>query len=298
MSPSAKIGVLSGSEVGGVSNPVVDRFVRKFVPSVAKITYNPVLKVAVDVPDRFFSMFFAHLRKLPPNHLRMRIGVGNNFFRNQAWYMNVAKDFWFFAMSQSWVKMDSTIVDIGCGCGKFAHHLRDYEFNGSTFRGKYIGIDIDLEMLDWCRHHFDQERFEFYQSTHVSRVYNENGDGSLYTLPIPSNTVNFVFSSSLFTHLLERELENYMIESFRVLVPRGIMAMNCYLMDYPPPTMGGRHTFQHRIKEAFVESLKLPEAAVAFNSSFFVDLAAKIGFTDSKLVTSANTDKPLLVCQK
>jgi hypothetical protein len=153
-------------------------------------------------------------------------------------------------------------------------------------------------MLAWCRHHFDLDRFEFFQSTHASKVYNESGNGTLYTLPIPSDTVNFVFSSSLFTHLLEREVNNYMSESFRVLVPGGIMAMNCFLMDYAPPTMGGRHTFRHRIGEAFVESLRLPEAAVAFNSSFLVDLAAKIGFTDSKLITSANTGKPLLVCQK
>jgi SAM-dependent methyltransferase len=281
-----------------LSNPAVDRFVRKFVPSVAKVTYNPVLKVVVDFPDRFFGLFFAGLRKLPPNHLRMRIGVSNHIFRNQAWYINAAKDFWFFVMSRGWVDMDSTIVDIGCGCGKFAHHLRDYEFNGSAFQGKYIGIDIDQEMLDWCGHHFDHERFEFYQSTHASKVYNENGNGSLYTLPMPPDTVNFVFSSSLFTHLLEREVNNYMSESFRVLVPGGIMAMNCFLMDYPPPTMGGRHTFQHRIGEAFVESLKLPEAAVAFNSSFLLDLAAKIGFTDAKLIGSATTGKPLLACQK
>lgn len=194
--------------------------------------------------------------------------------------------------------MDSTIVDIGCGCGKFAHHFRDYQFNGETFRGKYIGIDIDPEMLDWDRRHFDAERFEFHQSSHASKVYNADGADEIYTLPIPSDTVNFVFSSSLFTHLLEREINNYMSESFRVLVPGGIMAMNCFLMDYPPPTMGGRHTFRHKIGEAFVESLKLPEAAVAFNSSYLFDLAAKIGFASSKLVTSVNADKPLLVCQK
>lgn len=281
-----------------MSNPLVDRVARRFVPSIAKVTYNPALKLVVDLPDKLFGLFFADLRRLPPNHLRMRIGVGNNIFRNQAWYMNAAKDFWFFAMSQSWVNMNSTIVDIGCGCGKFAHHLRDYEFNGSAFKGKYIGIDIDQEMLDWCRRHFDLERFEFHQSTHLSKVYNENGVGTLYTFPIPSGTVNFVFSSSLFTHLLEREVNNYMCESFRVLVPGGVMAMNCFLMDYPPPTMGGRHTFQHRIGEAFVESLKLPEAAVAFTSSFLFDLAGKVGFTDSRLITSANTGKPLLVCQK
>ncbi len=275
-----------------------DRFLRKFLPSVAKISYNPVLKLLVNASDILPNLMISSFRQLPPNHLRIRVGVGNHVLGNQPWYYTGALGFWFYVFSRSWVTWDSTIVDIGCGCGKFAHHFRDYEFNGSRFRGKYIGIDIDPEPLEWCRKHFDSERFEFHLSSHASKVYSGTGAGEPYTLPIASDTVNFVFSSSLFTHLLEPELVNYMSESYRVLAPGGIMAMNCFLMDYPPPTFGGRHTFAFKMGNAFVESMKLPEAAVAFESKFLIDLAAQIGFSSSELVTSANTGKPLLVCQK
>ncbi len=290
--------IIVGEGVNDLASAATDRFVRKFLPSVAKISYNPVLKFLADAADILPNLLVSDFRALPPNHLRIRIGVGNKVFGNQPWYYLGARDFWFYALSQSWVTTDSKIVDIGCGCGKFAHHWRDYEFNGSRFSGKYIGIDIDPELLGWCRRHFDAERFEFYLSSHASKVYHEAGEGRQYTIPIDANTVDFVFSSSLFTHLLEPELINYMTESHRVLQAGGIMAMNCFLMDYPPPTFGGRHTFGFKIGNAFVESMKLPEAAVAFESRFLFSLAEQVGFQSSRLVTGPNTGKPLLVCHK
>jgi len=191
-----------------------DRFIRRFVPSLAKISYNPVLKLLLDCPDTVANIFFPEFRGLPPNHLRVRVGVGNKIFSNQTWYFIGARDFWYFALNQSWVDFESTIVDIGCGCGKFAHHFRDYNYNGSRFRGRYIGIDIDPEMLDWCRRQFDNERFEFHQSSHASKVYNHSGAGEPYALPLASGTADLVFSASLFTHLLDPEILNYMSESF------------------------------------------------------------------------------------
>jgi len=294
--PAADNSISKG--VYALASASTDRFLRKFVPSVAKISYNPVLKFLLDACDIVPNLLIRDFRHLPPNHLRVRIGVSNNVIGNQPWYYTGALSFWLYCFSRGWVTMDSTIVDIGCGCGKFAYHFRDYEFNGSRFSGKYIGIDIDPEPLAWCRNHFDSERFEFHLSSHASKVYAGTGAGEAYTLPIGSGTVNFVFSSSLFTHLLEPELVNYMAESHRVLAPGGIMAMNCFLMDYPPPTFGGRHTFAHKMGNAFVESVRLPEAAVAFESKFLLDLADKVGFRSSELVTGANTGKPLLVCTK
>ena len=277
---------------------VFDRSIRKLVPSLARLTYNPAFKLLLDAPDFVGSLFFPQFRGLPPNHLRVRIGVGNNIFNNQPWYLTGAKDFWFFALNQSFIDFNSTIVDIGCGCGKFAYHLRDYDYNGSKFRGKYVGIDIDTEMLSWCRGHFDSERFAFHLSSHASKVYNDSGTGEPYTLPLAPDTVNMVFSTSLFTHLLEPEILNYMSESFRVLIPGAVMVMNCFLMDYPPYTFGGRHTFRFKMGNAFVESLKLPEAAVAYESQHLFDLAARIGFRSSELVVAPGSGQPVLVCKK
>jgi predicted SAM-dependent methyltransferase len=134
-------------------------------------------------------------------------------------------------------------------------------------------------MLDWCRRNFDSERFEFHRSSDLSKVYNVTGnDSAAYSLPIADGSIDFVFSTSLFTHLLEPELANYCKESFRVLKPGGAMAMYCFSMDHLPPTFGDRFTFGFKIGNSYVESKAAPEAAVAYEESLLFKVAHEAGF--------------------
>lgn len=266
----------------------VERVARRFVPSLSLLSHNSLFKVMVDAADFVPRRLWKEFRKLPPNHLRVRVGADSRFITNQPFYLGVAESFWLHYMSRGAVNEGSTIVDIGCGCGRSAHHLRDFRYMDTRFHGKYIGIDIDQEMLDWCRRNFDSERFEFLHSTDASKSYNQAGDGAAgYKIPIPDQTVDFVFSRSLFTHLLEPELKNYLSESFRMLKPGGHMVMSFFCLDYPPPTFGGRHTFQHKIGNAAVQSLEVPEAAVAYTEAFMVDLTRQTGFSATEVVGKA-----------
>jgi ubiquinone/menaquinone biosynthesis C-methylase UbiE len=252
----------------------------------------------VDALDLVPRALFTEFRKLPPNHLRIRIGVGNQFFNNQVGYLRQAESFWIFAFAESLCAIDSTIVDIGCGCGRFAHHLRDYRLGTTWFRGRYVGVDVDDEMLDWCRRNFDPERFQFSKATHSSKAYVESTAAAYYTLPVEDATADLVFSTSLLTHLLEPELVNYLNESFRVLKAGGYMCMSCFCLEYPPPTIGGRHTFGHRIGNAYVESLKVPEAAVAYREDALLNFAARSGFETGKLIAEPRGVQSWLLCRK
>ncbi len=233
-------------------------------------------------------MIWKEFRKLPPNHLRIRVGVGNRFFSNQIFYLNVAESFWLYYMSTGAVSLNSTVVDIGCGCGRFSHHLRDFRYLDTRFTGQYIGVDIDPEMLHWCREHFDPSHFQFLHSTNASRSYKQSGaSDESYKIPIADESVDFVFSRSLFTHLLEPEMRNYLRESLRILKPGAHMVMSFFCLDYPPPTYGGRHTFSHRIGNASVESIEVPEAAVAYTEEFMVHLAREVGFSTVEVIGKA-----------
>lgn len=71
-----------------------DRIIRQFVPSISKLTYNPLFKFLVDVADFPLSMAFSETRNLPPNHTRLRVGVRNRILNNQIFYLRSATNFW------------------------------------------------------------------------------------------------------------------------------------------------------------------------------------------------------------
>ena len=221
----------------------VDRALRKLFPSTSKLTFNPLFRVTVNAFDAIPRLAFPEFRTLPPNHLRIRIGVGNRILNNQTHFLVHARDFWMFVFSEGIATMRSDILDIGAGCGRWAHWLRDYNFRGRQFTGTYVGIDIDEEAIAWCQKNYDAERFCFHISTDASVSYAHSGAGEgAYRIPLADNSFDLVFSNSLLTHLLEAELENYLRESYRLLRTGGAMMHSHFNIEHPPATYGTRHT--------------------------------------------------------
>jgi SAM-dependent methyltransferase len=278
----------------------VERLVRRVVPSLARLTFNPVFKLTVDMLDLVPRLMFPELATLPPNHLRIRIGVDNRIFTNGFSFFVWPTAFWTHFLRTGLCRIDSTIVDIGCGCGRYARFLRDYQYKSERFTGRYIGVDVDPEMLAWCSRHFDSERFEFHRSSHSSRAYRAEGSPSPapYELPMADGTADFVFSTSLFSHLLEGEVVNYCRESYRVLRAGGHMVMYFFSLDRPPPTYGGRHTFGFQVGHAHVESLSVPEAAVAYREEYLISVARDAGFRTADIQAAPGDAQPILICSK
>lgn len=277
-----------------------DRAIRKVFPSTSKLTFNPLFKATVNAFDILPRMIWPEFRDLPPNHLRIRIGVGNRILNNQTHFLVHARDFWMFVFTEGLADAKSTILDIGSGCGRWAHWLRDYNFRGRTFTGSYIGIDIDAEAIAWCEKHYDAERFRFHHSTHSSVSYNQRGMATQYRVPEPDGTVDLVVSNSLLTHVLEAELENYIAESYRVLRQGGAIMHSHFNLDYPPATYGKRHTFQHVMGNARVESLEQPEAAVAYRTDYLFKVCRAVGFKDCEIVymPGGAQHQPILLAKK
>ena len=275
------------------------RLARKLFPSLSRLTHNPAFKLAVDGADLPFRAMFREFRGLPPNHLRIRVGVGNRLLTNQALHYAGSPSFWIGTAVDGLWSWDSTILDIGCGVGRYAQSLRDLDYTGLRFNGRYIGVDIDEEMLAWCRAHFDSGRFTFIRSSDSSKSYNiESGTTEPFRIDLPDESVDFVFSTSLFTHLLEREMENYIRESHRLLRPGRCMDMSVFCLDYPPPTYGTRHTFAHRMGNAHVESLRQPEAAVAYTEEFLLRISREAGFSEARILHAPHKWQPVLRCRK
>jgi ubiquinone/menaquinone biosynthesis C-methylase UbiE len=181
--------------------------------------------------------------------------------------------------------MDSNIVDIGCGCGRYAMLLSRYEMCGQTFQGQYTGIDLDGEMVEWCREHFAPKHFRFHHANVYNRVYNPAGEKDEgYCLPPENGSQHFVFCNSLYTHLLEAGVRQYVNESYRVLTSGGWMQAVVCCVDTQQEAVDGRWTLAHRNGNAFVESVEYPEAAVAYPTPFLLEMCKDAGFEKVSIV--------------
>ena len=107
---------------GDDARRTLEKYTRKVFPSASGLAYNPLFKTIVDTADVGTRVFFSQFRPLPPNHLRIRVGVGNRIFFNQSFFVWAALPWWLYALNAGWCRLDSTIVDIGCGFGGLRRH--------------------------------------------------------------------------------------------------------------------------------------------------------------------------------
>jgi len=252
------------------------------MPSMAAASYNPVVKIAGDVIARMLAWPFPELRDLPPNHLCIRVGSGNRIVNGHFNFIQTGNHCWLNFLSREYCTSKSDVVELGCGCGRLARPLRDPPWD-PWFEGTYVGVDIDREMIEYCRSNFPADRFQFILSPHRSSTYSAN---NLHGSQEPTSkfviadeqSKDYVYSLSLYSHLLEKEVVEYMRESHRILRINGIMFMTFFCIDHVE--LGGRWTFRHRCGNAYIESAQYPEAAVAYHEAFMVDFAKSVGFRE------------------
>jgi SAM-dependent methyltransferase len=257
-----------------------DRIYRKFVPSVAKLSYHPVVKAGTNAIARVLALPFPELRELPPNHLRIRVGAGNRILNNHVDFIRTSSRCWLAFLSRGYCTSTSDVVELGCGCGRIALALNDPRWD-PWFKGTYLGVDIDSEMLQYCRNNFPAPRFEFILSPHNSETYSPNKSNSMREKPgdlviAAPESKDFVYSIGLFTNLLETEISSYLKETYRILRPDGAMLMNFLCIEHVD--LGHRWTFHYRRGNAYIENANYPEAAVAYHEAFITELSIDCGF--------------------
>jgi len=121
------------------------------------------------------------------------------------------------------------VVDVGCGIGRDGFQL--FETLGPT--GEYIGIDVTPDSIRWCGAHITRKdpRFTFHHFNAHNELYNPFGDRTSmdFAMPVANASVDRIFLSSVFTHILEDEILHYMREFRRVLKPSGLVYASFFL---------------------------------------------------------------------
>jgi len=136
--------------------------------------------------------------KLPPAALRYRVGASSDADTFVSIGKTCAGDIQSALLKVS-RDVDSfrQILDFGCGCGRTLIHLSSLAPNA-----QFYGTDIDADAIEWCQQNL---RFGTFS---VSRE----------TPPIQyaSNTFDFIFAISVFTHLNEDYQFRWLEELYRI----------------------------------------------------------------------------------
>lgn len=183
-------------------------------------------------------------------------------------FKGVGEEFLRYFVEWGGLRPDEAVLDVGCGLGRMAGPLTRYL---DPARGRYSGFDIDDRAIRWCQRRISARHphFQFQHADLFSREYHLAGkaNGAAYRFPYPDASFDFVISTSVFTHMLPQEIENYLGEITRVLRPGGRSLVTFFLLN--PESMAlldaGRSPLNlaHNHGAYRLLNEKIPEAAIA-----------------------------------
>jgi SAM-dependent methyltransferase len=178
---------------------------------------------------------------------------------------------------------ESDVLDVGCGIGRMAVPLLSY----LNRDGSYAGFDVGKEMVRWCQTRITAQRadFRFTWAPVFNRKYNPFGELAAddYRFPYADDSFDFVFATSLFTHLVLPDAAHDLSEISRVLRPTGRAFLTFFILrpEAIAEIDAGRVSldFRHPIEGGRTIDPLEPEAATAFYPSSLDPLFADAALT-------------------
>jgi len=126
-----------------------------------------------------------------------------------------------------------TVLDIGCGTGRMALPLSYYLSDD----GALYGFDVSQESIGHCQSEIRHRNFCFQKIDLWHQVYNPTGaiHPSTFIFPFNEEFFDLVFAASIFTHIDNETVANYLIQIYRVLNRGGRAIISFHAV--PPSAM-------------------------------------------------------------
>jgi SAM-dependent methyltransferase len=200
---------------------------------------------------------------LPPHRLRGFVGDGD--------FTAIGEEHLRYFVEYGKLRPDQKVLDVGCGIGRMALPLTRY----LSAQGAYYGFDPTAAGVNWCTEHISSRfpNFHFEVADLHNEFYNPLGkyQAENYRFPYEDNSFDFIFLTSVFTHLFSDAMRNYFTEIARVLRPSGRSFITYLLLN--PQSIAlikegkSKLNFVHKLNGCWTAYPDNPEAALAFEEA-------------------------------
>ena len=187
-----------------------------------------------------------------------------------------------FIKSFADLKPNESVLEIGVGIGRIAIPMIQY----LEPPGRFESFDIVKKYIRWCQLEVTS-KYPHGNFTHVdlyNKQYNRIGRfrGETFDFPYESSSFDFVYLTSVFTHLLPGEAKNYISEISRVLKPGGRCFATFFLLNEESERClaEGKGAFALEPlgdSGAQVRNKDVPEEFIALPESLVIDEFSKVG---------------------
>jgi SAM-dependent methyltransferase len=185
------------------------------------------------------------------------------------------------------LRADERVLEVGCGIGRIAVALTQYLNAGS-----YVGFDIVPHGIDWCRKKITPRypNFTFFVADVYNGAYHPEGrsKASAYRFPFDDARFSFVYLTSVFTHMLPADIEQYVREMARVLDAGG----RCFCTAYVISPQARGHLADGTSLRKFCDSglgywtdqPGMPEGAIGFDEDYLLGVFRREGLEPTRFV--------------
>jgi len=198
---------------------IMKRFLYYLLPTPIRLFARQLYYLPVDVYD---SITGRRPEGVPPR---------GKIFTGPGDYVKLGEKFLGYFTELAGLKPYHSVLDIGCGIGRMALPLTKF----LNEKGSYDGFDIVKSGIDWCNKHIAPKHpnFTFQYTGLYNQLYNtsDKADAGNFRFPYPDARFDFVFLTSVFTHMMPAEVEHYISEISRVMKPGATCLMSFFIIN-------------------------------------------------------------------